>query len=141
MFFGAVVLGTISFGLGTVSMPFMLLILPPQEAVVIVNAVVVLTTGLTVIQTWRHLNLRQSWPFVAAGLPPVPLGVLLLHGADAVALRLTIVVVILALGVMSLFRIRLPGAQPVGRAGLRFHRHATGNHARRGRAAGRAVFY
>ena len=111
MFFGAVVLGTISFGLGTVSMPFMLLILPPQEAVVIVNAVVVLTTGLTVIQTWRHLNLRQSWPFVAAGLPPVPLGVLLLHGADAVALRLTIVVVILALGVMSLFRLRLPGAR------------------------------
>ncbi len=111
MFFGAIVLGTISFGLGTVSMPFMLLILPPQDAVVIVNAVVVLTTGLTVIQTWRHLNLRESWPFVVAGLPPVPLGVLLLHGADAVALRLTIVVVILALGVMSLFQIRLPGAR------------------------------
>ena len=111
MFFGAIVLGTISFGLGTVAMPFMLFILPPQDAVVIVNAVVVLTTGLTVIQTWRHLNLRGSWPFVFAGLPPVPLGVLLLHGADAVALRLTIVVVILALGLMSLFQIRLPGAR------------------------------
>ncbi len=111
MFFGAIVLGTISFGLGTVAMPFMLLILPPQDAVVIVNAVVVLTTGLTVIQTWRHLNLRESWPFVVAGLPPVPIGVLLLHGADPVALRLTIVVVILALGVMSLFQIRLPGAR------------------------------
>ena len=48
MFFGAIVLGTISFGLGTVAMPFMLFILPPQDAVVIVNAVVVLTTGLTV---------------------------------------------------------------------------------------------
>ena len=111
MFFGAIVLGTISFGLGTVAMPFMLLILPPQDAVVTVNAVVVLTTGLTVIQTWRHLDLRQTWPFVVAGLPPVPLGVLLLHGADAVALRLTIVVVILALGVISLFQIRLPGAR------------------------------
>lgn len=111
MFFGAIVLGTISFGLGTVAMPFMLFILSPRDAVVIVNAVVVLTTGLTVIQTWRHLNLRESWPFVVAGLPPVPLGVLLLHGADAVALRLTIVVVILALGLMSLFQIRLPGAR------------------------------
>ena len=111
MFFGAIVLGTISFGLGTVAMPFMLFILAPQDAVVIVNAVVVLTTGITVIQTWRHLNLRESWPFVVAGLPPVPMGVLLLHGADAVALRLTIVVVILALGVMSLFQIRLPGAR------------------------------
>ena len=111
MFFGAVVLGTISFGLGTVAMPFMLFILPPQDAVVTVNAVVVLTTGLTVIQTWRHLNLRETWPFVVAGLPPVPVGVLLLHGADAVALRLTIVVVVLALGGMSLFQIRLPGAR------------------------------
>lgn len=111
MFFGAIVLGTISFGLGTVAMPFMLFILPPQDAVVTVNAVVVLTTGLTVIQTWRHLKLRESWPFVIAGLPPVPVGVLLLHGADAVALRLTIVVVILALGMMSLFQIRLPGAR------------------------------
>ena len=110
-FFGAVVLGTISFGMGTVAMPFLLIILTPQDAVVIVNAMVVLTTGLTVIQTWRHLNLRESWPFVVAGLPPVPIGVLLLHGADPVALRLTIVVVILALGVMSLFRIRLPGAR------------------------------
>ena len=35
----------------------------------------------------------------------------MLHGADPVALRITIVVVILALGVMSLFRIRLPGAR------------------------------
>ncbi len=111
MFFGAVVLGTISFGLGTVAMPFMLLILPPQDAVVIVNAVVVLTTGLTIVQTWRHLNLRETWPFVVAGLPPVPIGVLLVHEADPVALRLTIVVVILALGVMSLFQIRLPGAR------------------------------
>lgn len=111
MFFGAIVLGTISFGLGTVAMPFMLFILPPQDAVVTVNAVVVLTTGLTVAQTWQHLNLRESWPFVVAGLPPVPVGVLLLHGADAVVLRLTIVVVILALGLMSLFQIRLPGAR------------------------------
>ena len=111
MFFGAIVLGTISFGLGTVAMPFMLLILPPQDAVVIVNAVVVLTTGLTIVQTWRHLNLRETWPFVVAGLPPVPIGVLLVHEADPVALRLTIVVVILVLGVMSLFQIRLPGAR------------------------------
>ena len=111
MFFGAIVLGTISFGLGTVAMPFMLLILPPQDAVVIVNAVVVLTTGLTIVQTWRHLNLRETWPFVVAGLPPVPIGVLLVHEADPVALRLTIVVVILVLGVMSLFQICLPGAR------------------------------
>ena len=81
---------------------------------VIVNAMIVLTTGLTLLQTWRHLRLRQSWPFVVAGLPPVPLGVLLLDAANPTALRLTIIVLIMALAVMSLFQIRLPGAQRRG---------------------------
>ena len=111
MFFGAVVLGTISFGLGTVAMPFLLLILLPRDAVVIANAMVVLTTGLTVAQTWRHLRLRETWPFMAAGLPPVPIGVLLLHEFNPSALRVVIAVVVLAVGVMSLFSIRLPGAR------------------------------
>ena len=110
-FFGAVVLGTISFGLGTVAMPFLLLILPPQDAVVTVNALVILTTGLTVTQTWRHLWLRETWLFVVAGLPPVPIGALLLHEFNPTALRLVIVVVILIVGVMSLFNVRLPGAR------------------------------
>lgn len=110
-FFGSVVLGTVSFGLGMVAMPFMLLVLPPQEAVVIVNAMIVPITGLTIFQTRRHLDLRKSWPFVVAGLPPVPVGVLLLHGADPAALRISIVALILCLGVMSLFQIHMPGAR------------------------------
>ena len=111
---GAVVLGAIGFGLGMVAIPVLLLLLPPQDTVVIVNAMIVLTTGLTLLQTWRHLNLRQSWPFVIAGLPPVPLGVLLLDAANPTALRLTIIVLIMALAVMSMFQIRLPGARRRG---------------------------
>ena len=111
MFFGAVVLGTISFGLGTVAMPFLLLILMPRDAVVIVTAMIILTTGLTVVQTWRQLRLRETWPFVVAGLPPVPIAVLALHEFNPTALRVVIAVVVLAAGVMSLFSIRLPGAR------------------------------
>ena len=111
IFFGAVVLGTISFGLGTVAMPFLLLILMPRDAVVIVTAMIILTTGLTVAQTWRHLRLRETWPFVVAGLPPVPIAVLALHEFNPTALRVVIAVVVLAAGVMSLFSIRLPGAR------------------------------
>ena len=111
IFLGSIVLGTISFGIGMVAMPVLLLFLAPQDAVVIINAMIVLTTGLTVIQTWRHLRLKESWPFVAAGLPPVPIGVMLLNSANPVALRIAIVGLILALGVMSLFQIRLPGAR------------------------------
>ena len=59
-FFGAIVLGTIGFGLGTVAMPFLLLVMPPQDAVVIVNAMIIPTTGLTLVQTRRHLDLGKS---------------------------------------------------------------------------------
>ena len=111
MFFGAVVLGTISFGLGTVAMPFLLLVLMPRDAVVIATAMIILTTGLTVVQTWRHLRLRETWPFLLAGLPPVPLGVFLLHEFNPAALRVIIAVVVLTVGVMSLFSVRLPGAR------------------------------
>ena len=111
MFFGAVVLGTISIGLGTVAMPFLLLVLMPRDAVVIVTAMIILTTGLTVAQTWRQLRLRETWPFVVAGLPPVPIAVLALHEFNPTALRVVIAVVVLAAGVMSLFSIRLPGAR------------------------------
>ena len=111
MFFGAIVLGTISFGLGTVAMPFLLLILNPQDAVVIVNAMIILTTGLTVAQTWRDLRIKETWPFLVAGLPPVPVAVLVLHGFNPTALRVIIAVVVLAMGLMSLFSIRLPGAR------------------------------
>ena len=111
MFFGAIVLGTISFGLGTVAMPFLLLILHPQDAVVIVNAMIILTTGLTVAQTHRELRLRETWPFLVAGLPPVPVAALALHEFNPTALRVVIAVVVLAVGVMSLLNIRLPGAR------------------------------
>ena len=111
MFFGAVVLGTISFGLGTVAMPFLLLVLMPRDAVVIATAMIILTTGLTVVQTWRNLQLRETWPFLLAGLPPVPVGVFLLHEFNPTALRVIIAVVVLTVGVMSLFNVRLPGAR------------------------------
>ena len=111
MFFGAVVLGTISFGLGTVAMPFLLLILMPRDAVVIVTAMIILTTGLTVAQTRRHLRLHETWLFIVAGLPPVPVAVLALHEFNPTALRVIIAVVVLAAGAMSLFSIRLPGAR------------------------------
>ena len=97
VFLGSLVLGTIGFGLGMVAMPVLLLILAPQETVVIINAMIVLTAGLTLAQTWRHLTLRETWPFVVAGLPPIPIAVVLLDSADPVVLRLVIIGLILTL--------------------------------------------
>ena len=118
MFLGSVVLGTISFGLGTVAMPFLLIVLLPQDAVVIVNAMIILTTGLTVAQTWRHLKPGETWPFMVAGLPPVPVAVFALHEFNPTALRVTIALVVLTVGLMSLFNVRIPAARKAWMAPL-----------------------
>lgn len=93
-------------------MPFLL----PQDAVVIVNGMVILTIGLTVAETWRRLHLGETCPVVVADLPPVPVGVFLLHEFNPTALRVIIAVVVLTVGLMSLFSVRLPGARRRGMA-------------------------
>jgi len=108
---GATVMGTVSFGMGLVITPVMLLFLEPQPSVVIANTLIGLLLCLVLFQTRRHLNLRAVGGMAAGGLAAVPLGVLALSNANSTLLRVTIAVIILALCLMALFNIRLPLAR------------------------------
>ena len=108
---GSFVFSAVGFGMGLTMAPILLLILAPQQVVVLANAMIVLATLLILWQTWRGLRWRQSWLFILAGLPPVPLGALLLSVAAPAALRIAIVTLILLIAVMSLFNVRAPGAR------------------------------
>ncbi len=108
---GSFVFSAVGFGMGLVMAPILLLILLPQQVVVLANAMIALATLLILAQTWRHFRWRQSRLFILAGLPPVPLGALLLDAAAPTLLRVTIVTLILAIAVMSLFNVRAPAAR------------------------------
>ena len=108
VFVGATVMGTVSFGLGLVVAPVLLLFLPPQPVVVIVNAIIAILLLFVLVQTRRHLDLRLVRWMVVGGLAAVPLGVLALRSANPATLRITIALVILLLGGLSLFNIQLP---------------------------------
>lgn len=108
---GSFVFSAVGFGMALAMAPILLLILAPQQVVVLANTMIVLATLLILAQTWRHFRWRQSWLFIVAGLPPVPLGVFLLNTATPALLRTTIVALILAIAVMSLFNVRVPAAQ------------------------------
>ena len=75
VFLGSLVLGTIGFGLGMVAMPVLLLILAPQETVVIINAMIVLTawvdvgTNLATPQTEGNLAVRGCRGCLPSPLP------------------------------------------------------------------------
>ena len=108
---GSFVFSAVGFGMALAMAPILLLILAPQEVVVLANTMIVLATLLILAQTWRHFRWRQSWLFIVAGLPPVPLGVFLLNTAAPALLRMAIVALILAIAVLSLFNVRVPAAR------------------------------
>ena len=111
---GATIMGTVSFGMGLVVAPVLLLFLAPKDAVVTVNAIIPILLFFVLLSTRRHLNWRLLWRMALAGMIAAPLGVLALESANPTFLRITIGIAILCLGVLNLLRIQLPMAKRTG---------------------------
>jgi uncharacterized membrane protein YfcA len=105
---GALVMGTVSFGLGLVVAPVLLLFVDPQSVVVIVNTLIGILLLAVLIQTRRHLDLGLVLGMTLGGLVAVPIGVLALDSASPATLRITIALVILGLAPLTLWNIKLP---------------------------------
>ena len=106
VFAGALVFCTVGFGIGVASFPFLLLLLDPRTAVVVINTVSLLMFALVIWQTRRHIPARQVLPISAAGLLGVPVGVFILKDADATILRIAIAALIIALTLLAAFNAR-----------------------------------
>ena len=110
---GSTVLASLGFGIGMVATPVLLLVLDPQTAVVMLNAVSVPITGLLVWQTRRHLNVRDSLPIILLGLAGALVGAYFLSTSGDRVLRLSIVVLIILLAAATAFNpARLRGRMP-----------------------------
>ncbi len=107
----ATVIGTVGFGFGLVAVPVLLLYLEPQQAVVVSNSLIAIMMAMVLVRTWRHLKLRASIGLVLAGIAATPIGVLALNSASPSALRITIAIAIISLGLFSLSSVQLPFAQ------------------------------
>lgn len=111
---GATIMGTVSFGMGLVVAPVLLLFLAPKSAIVTVNAIIPILLFFVLLTTWRHLRLRELRGMALGGVLAVPLGVLVLESANPTFLRITIGLAILCLGVLNLLNIKLPLADRRG---------------------------
>ena len=111
---GATIMGTVSFGMGLVVAPILLLFLDPKSAIVTVNAIIPILLSFVLLTTWRHLQFRLLKGMAVGGVLAVPLGVLVLESANPTVLRLTIGAAILCLGVLNLLNIQLPMANRRG---------------------------
>ena len=111
MLLGSLVFSAVGFGMALAMAPILLLVLAPRQVVILSNAMIVVATLLILLQSWRAFCWRQSWLFIVAGLPSVPLGVFILSVAAPAALRISIASLILAIALLTLFNVRLPGAR------------------------------
>ena len=105
---GGVVLGAVSFGLGMVAAPVLLILLGAKPTVVIINTFIVIQLSLVLSRTWRHLDFPVSKGLIIGGLAAAPLGVFVLNIADPGVLRIVIGVVIVVLGLLNLRELNLP---------------------------------
>jgi len=78
---GTTVLASLGFGIGMVATPFLLLVLDPQTAVVMLNAVSVPITAMLVWQTRHHLRFRETLPIALLGLGGALLGAYVLSSS------------------------------------------------------------
>ena len=105
---GSVVLGTVSFGLGMVASPALLLLLGAKPTIVLVNSMIAINLSLVLLRTWRHIDFRLSRGLILGGLAGAPIGVFVLNVAEPGLLRIIIGVVIVALGLLNLRENPLP---------------------------------
>ena len=106
----ALVFGTVSFGMGVVGTPPLLLFVDAKTAIVVINTHTVLISLLVLLSTWRHVDLRKSKGLIVGGLAGTLLGVLLLNLSEPSALRIIIGGVIVVLGLINLRKIEFPFA-------------------------------
>ena len=105
---GGVVLGTVSFGLGSVAAPVLLILLGAKPTVVIINTFIVVQLSLVLSGTWRHIDIRITRWMIMGGICAAPIGVFVLNVAAPSFLRIAIGVVIVVMGLLSLRETRFP---------------------------------
>ena len=109
VFVGALVQGTLGFGIAFVATPVFMLFLPPAAVPAIMALVGLVNNVIVLAQARRVISLRIVVPLVVAGLAGLPLGAWLLSSADPrlFKLGLGVLVVLLAVLMLSGFRRRV----------------------------------
>ena len=109
---GATVISTVGFGIGMVAIPFLLLVIDAQSAVVVLNTVSVPLVTLLAVQNRDYLRWREAAPVVIFGVAGAVAGVVVLTSSDPRVLRITIVSLIIVLAAAPALGFRGPVPAP-----------------------------
>ena len=100
-FFAATVAGMTGFGYGLVSVPLLMVVLPPRVVVPAVTTHILLLSLLILLEVIKKVDVRRIWPLMLTGLFGLPLGIYVLLALSEGALR-TITGVVIVLFALAL---------------------------------------
>jgi len=100
--FGSIVLGMVGFGIGLTSTPFLILVIDPKIAVVIVNTVSLPVFMLLIYQNRYHINYRILFLPICSGIAGVPVGIYIFSIMPTDILILFIALTIIVFGIYAI---------------------------------------
>ena len=108
VFVGATVLSTIGFGIGMTTSPALLFLFDAQTVVVVINTVSLFLFVSIIYHNRAELPARRVWPWAAAGLAGVPIGVMALRDAESALIEIAITSLTIALTLLVASNVRAP---------------------------------
>lgn len=94
--------GVTGFGFALLSVPFLLLVVPAKELVVLSLMMVTWIGFLITLSSWRHVNWRRSLSLSLASFLGIPLGTYILYRIDPSILRVLIAAVVILFSLLLL---------------------------------------
>jgi uncharacterized membrane protein YfcA len=102
IFVATLIRSTLGFGEALVAVPLLAMRLRLSVAAPLAVLVSVCMAAVIVLQDWRHVQLRSATGLIAAALPGIPLGVLLLAKGDEHTVKLILGIIIIGFSVYCL---------------------------------------
>jgi uncharacterized protein len=108
LFVSSLVRAVFGFGNALIAMPLLAMTsLGMQTATPIVALVATVMSLVIVVKDWKIIDLRSTWRLLAATVPGIPLGLLLLKGPYENAGKIVLALIIVGFSLYCLFRPRL----------------------------------
>ena len=114
VFVAALVHSTLGFGTALVAMPMLVMVLDARVATPLVGLTMLTTIALLLIGSWRDLNVRSALHLLAASIPGIPVGLLILSHVPQDVFKAVLGILLIAVGLYNLRSSVLPRLGNIG---------------------------
>ena len=114
VFLAALVHSTLGFGTALVAMPLLVTVLDVNVATPLVGMTMLTTIALLLVGSWRDLDVRSALHLLAASIPGIPVGLLILRFAPQDVFKAALGVLLIAVGLYNLSSSLMPRLKHIG---------------------------